>query len=181
VSPLLTVINLLHNTRKSKFPFLFTLFDLRQLPARIMAGVMAAERDASLADPPGDFASAEGFLTDDLNAAESPPSPKPQDIPTIFEPLPEEATPLARATHAVKSGDVGAVLALFRARHEWRAHANGAESICAVECCLRTPCVGSRFCIAHIINDPAQQYFRECPVCHRPFQANGVCFICDVQ
>jgi hypothetical protein len=52
------------------------------------------------------------------------------------------------------------------------------RKICAVDCCIRVATAGSDFCISHILRDPTQKLFVECPTCHRPFPVLSSCFGC---
>ena len=50
---------------------------------------------------------------------------------------------------------------------------------CAETECPREALTGSDFCINHIVRDPHQKLFRECPNCRRPSPVGCRCLFCD--
>jgi len=89
---------------------------------------------------------------------------------------------LSEILTTVKTGDQAAVLELFRRRHVWRQRATemcaGHDKVCAVEHCTRAALPCSTFCVGHVVRDPDQRLFVECPACNRPHPVMSACFAC---
>jgi hypothetical protein len=172
---------------------------------QIRAALEASGCDTALADPPTQFettdnpiAADELFSTDDTQMLIDFAGPSPQahtelerywHVRQFFLKQDRAASrdeqgnaKLERIRAAVRSGDSADVLSLFRQRHVWRQHAlehlTDGRVICRVDCCPHIATTGSEFCINHILLDPSQKLFCECPSCHRPYPAMSECFAC---
>lgn len=89
---------------------------------------------------------------------------------------------IAKIQATVKQGNKDEILSLFKQRHLWRQRADEfttpSDKLCTVEGCIRVSLPGSEFCIGHIMRDPNQKLFVECPTCHRPHPVMTTCFAC---
>lgn len=89
---------------------------------------------------------------------------------------------LAKIQATVKEGTKDQIVEMFKQRHQWRQKADEfcthTDKICKSEGCLRVALRGSEFCVNHIMSDPNQKLFVECPNCHRPHPVMSSCFAC---
>lgn len=71
---------------------------------------------------------------------------------------------------------------LYEQRHQWRitmhAKTNDIKPICKYDKCISTAIPGSEYCANHILSDPNQKLYIECPTCHRPHPVCTICFGC---
>ena len=84
--------------------------------------------------------------------------------------------------NVLTNGSIEDILALQRDRHEWRTIAHNERQdqypICENPECTNICVHGSNFCPNHILLDPNQKLFVECPNCHSPKPVNSNCFRC---
>lgn len=82
----------------------------------------------------------------------------------------------------LRTKDISQIKKLFNDRHEWRKSIHNFRSddmpICEVNNCHHIALKGSSFCINHIILDPSQKLYVECPNCHQPHPVFTNCLSC---
>ena len=79
-------------------------------------------------------------------------------------------------------GSIADLLQLYQKRHICRtqiSHYLNKAPICCVDGCINLCLEGSSFCSIHILNDPNQKLFKECPQCHHPYPIVSECFYCS--
>ena len=73
-------------------------------------------------------------------------------------------------------------LNLFKERHKWlsnyQIYDENLPVICKVESCINPCFCNSEYCLNHILLDPNNKMFAQCPKCHRIYLANGNCTCC---
>ena len=83
----------------------------------------------------------------------------------------------------LEGGDPEAIKELMRERHTWRTAIQNNRSnglmICKNEDCSHIAIPSSEYCINHILSDPTQVLFAECPKCHMPYPKHGKCLKCN--
>ena len=83
----------------------------------------------------------------------------------------------------LQTGSIEDIKELQRQRHIWRQYAHhyrtDDQPICEEENCIELALEGSKYCIRHILLDPDQKLFTECPNCHQPYPINCRCFRCN--
>lgn len=83
----------------------------------------------------------------------------------------------------LKEGSLEDIKELYKKRHIWRNLAHDVRKddypICKVESCIHIALPGSEYCANHILLDPNQKLFIECPTCKRPYPKNGECMTCN--
>lgn len=64
--------------------------------------------------------------------------------------------------------------------HETLQQKSRGRKLCEVDRCANSVFPGSRFCSAHILNDPDQKLFVKCEACGRPHPRGSKCFLCPL-
>ena len=135
-------------------------------------------------DPKDPFDSSESDVNDELM-----PQSEYQDARTAF--LRDSRvkavdkfifTKMHEIKDIIKNGNERDIIELMQKRHRCKRRVmqtvTDEQQICEHNTCFRTAVPGSRFCVAHILNDRDQKLFTECPTCHRPYPVFGDCFLC---
>ena len=90
---------------------------------------------------------------------------------------------IAQIKQIIQTGSVEDIKELQKRRHVWRQYAHqyrtDDQPICEEENCIELALEGSKYCIRHILLDPDQKLFAECPNCLQPYPINSQCFRCN--